>query len=106
MTRDEHKAMVNQLFGLIDPEKQATASDLLNSLSEDYEKTLTDYEGATEKAAKLTADNETLRGVNAKLFLKVGEIPGTGTKPKEVAQEQEKPPVSFDTLFNEKGELI
>ena len=73
MTRDEHKNIVNRLLAMATPENQANASDLLTQLTDDYEKTLTDFEAATANVTQLTANNETLRQVNAKLFLKVGE---------------------------------
>lgn len=105
MTRDEHKQIITQLMGMVTPENQAKASDILTNLSEDYEQTLTASESANSKVEELTANNETLRSVNAKLFLKVGEIPKgePATEPKE---EPEIPTISIDSLFNDKGELI
>lgn len=105
MKRDEHKQIINQLLGMVTPDKQATASEMLANLSEDYEQVLTANESANSRVEELTANNETLRSVNAKLFLKVGEIPKgePATEPKE---EPEIPTISIDSLFNDKGELI
>lgn len=109
MTRDEHKNIVNQLLTMASPEQQAAASDLLTQLTDDYEKTLTDFESATANVTQLTANNETLRQVNAKLFLKVGETDknmnnhqNTQNNDKDGNENQ----LTFEALFNEKGELI
>lgn len=107
MTRDEHKNIVNQLLAMATPEQQAAASTLLTQLTDDYEQTLTDFETATANVQTLTTNNETLREVNAKLFLRVG------TTEKETHKETEKgggsgaePELTYEALFNEKGELI
>ena len=104
MTRDEHKQIMNQLLGMVTPDNQANASQMLANLSEDYEQTLTASETATNRVEELTRNNETLRDVNAKLFLKVGEVPKE-SHPSEHT-EPERQPISSDSLFNEKGELI
>lgn len=105
MTREEHKNIVNQLLGMATPENQATASELLTRLTDDYEETLTAHETASASVATLTANNETLRKVNADLFLRVGV-----GKPQDPAQEphKEEPEteLTFEKLFNEKGELM
>ena len=104
MTRDEHKSTINTLLGMVSAEHQATASELLMNLSEDYEATLTNFEASEKNVKTLTENNETLRDVNAKLFLKVG------TSQKEAHEdsnnEEDEKPLPFEELFNEKGELI
>ena len=109
MTREEHKAIIQKMLGMVTPDNQATASELLTQLSDDYEEALTQYETASTSVQELTAKNETLRDVNAKLFLKVG------TTDKEThnqqqnnanAQEQNENKMTFEALFNEKGELL
>lgn len=106
MTRDEHKAAINRLLGMVSPEHQADASELLTNLSQDYEQTLTTSEQAAANVETLTANFEHLREVNAKLFLQVptGKVNEPTTHPEPVKQ-PETPP-SFESLFNEKGELI
>ena len=106
MTRDEHKAIVNQLLTMASAEQQANASNLLTQLTEDYEQTLTGLEQATANVTTLTANNETLREVNAKLFLKVGQTdknpnPNTEDPNKDNNENQLK----FEDLFDEKGVL-
>ena len=102
MTRDEHKKAVAKLLGMVSAEHQADASELLTTLSEDYEETLTTSETSATRVSELTAKNEKLRQVNTELFLKVG----TPQKQKEdVKEESNIPDITFDSLFNEKGEL-
>lgn len=106
MTRDEHKAIITEMMGCSTPEKQARVSELLTQLSDDYEKTLTESETLTATNKTLTDNNEKLRQVNADLFLKVG-TPRQETENKDKPKE-DKPKESeltFDGLFNEKGEL-
>lgn len=107
MTRDEHKKAIQSLLGMVSADHQASASELLTNLSDDYEKTLTDFEQAQADVQNLTNNNETLRQVNAKLFLRVGETEHKQEKTNEheVKSEEEKIP-QFSELFNEKGELI
>lgn len=109
MTREEHKEIIQKMLGMVTPENQATASELLTQLSDDYETTLTNSETLTTTNATLTENNEKLRKVNADLFLKVG----TTTKEQNNNnmnnpnnQGQEDNELTFDGLFNEKGELL
>ena len=107
MTRDEHKQAIRDLMGMIASEHQARASELLTNLSDDYEQTLTASEQATANVQTLTQNNETLRAVNAKLFLRVGETEKETHKQEtnHDKQKEEEKTLSFDDLFNEKGEL-
>lgn len=111
MTREEHKQIIQKMLGMVTPENQANASELLTQLSDDYEQTLTTSETLTANNATLTANNEKLRQVNADLFLKVG----TTNKETHIQnnnnqnadnQQQEENTLTFDGLFNEKGELL
>lgn len=106
MTRDEHKQKIAKLMGLVSPDNQATMSEILTELSEDYEQVLTASEGHSARVQELTANNETLRAVNAKLFLKVGEVPKDPPQPSEPTTDPEPPTITFESLFNDKGELI
>ena len=105
MTRDEHKNIVNQLLNMATPENQATASDLLTQLTDGFERIVTDYEIASANVTQLTANNETLRQVNAKLFLRVGEKEIDPPAKGKDAGGDELPRIDFTELFNEKGEL-
>lgn len=109
MTRDEHKQIIQKMLGLVTPENQANASELLTQLSDDYEQTLTASETLTKNNETLTANNEKLRQVNADLFLKVGTTNKENNNENKEGQndnEQEEINLTFDGLFNEKGELL
>ena len=110
MDLQEHRNIVNQLLSMVTSENQATASELLTTLSEDYNETTTLLSEATKSVNDLTVNNEVLRDVNAKLFLKVGTTEtlskGSENIPNVSEQENEIETKSFDDLFNEKGELI
>lgn len=107
MTREEHNEIVQKMMGMVAPEHQATASELLTQLSDDYEQTLTTGETLTKDNETLTANNEKLRAVNADLFLKVGTTnKETQNKENNNTQGENENPKSFDALFNEKGELL
>lgn len=109
MTREEHKKAVEKLLGMVSAEHHADASELLTTLSEDYETTLATSEQATSRVSELTARNEKLRAVNTDLFLKVGTTSkGNEDKGKEGdgKSDTDIPDLTFDKLFNEKGELI
>lgn len=107
MKRDEHKGIITQLLGMVANDHQARASELLTNLSDDYEQVLTASEQASANVETLTKNNETLREVNAKLFLRVGETEKSIGKQEETIDKQEEAkPLSFDSLFNEKGDLI
>lgn len=106
MTREEHKNIVTQLLGMVTPENQANASQLLTNLSEDYETTLTTSETLHGQHEALQKNFETLRNVNAELFLKVG-----ATNPNKKPDPQKEEPselegLTFEKLFNDKGELL
>lgn len=107
MTRDEHKEIITKMLGYVNPEHQADATQLLTSLSEDYEKTLTESETLTKNNETLTANNEKLREVNADLFLKVGatkkETENNNNQNNE--NENESNVLDYADLFNEKGDL-
>lgn len=108
MTRDEHKAEIQKLFGMIAPDHQAAASEILNGLSNDYESTQSTLETANANVQTLTQNNENLRAANTKLFLQLGSTPKPEDKPgKAPAQNSpEEKKLTFESLFNEKGELI
>ena len=107
MTREELAKLIQELHGFSTPENQARTSEILTTISEGFENTLTASEQAQTRVSELTANNETLRDVNAKLFLKVGSKPSEPiADPEPPKQTEPDAPISFDTLFNEKGELI
>lgn len=107
MKREDHKKLITEMLGLVNADHQARASELLTTLSDDYETVLTESEGHANRVTELTANNETLRAVNAKLFLKVGEVPNNPPNdPTPPTEDPDKPTITFESLFNDKGELI
>lgn len=109
MTRDEHRQAIQSLLGMVSADHQAAASEILTNLSDDYEQTLTASEQSANSVAELTRNNETLRSVNAKLFLRVGETDKTAHKEQDETGDHgmsDDKPLPFSDLFNEKGELI
>lgn len=109
MDRNEVKKHLNDLLGFTSPDNQAKASEILTQLSEEYERVLSESETSASKVTELTANNETLRAVNAKLFLKVGatekEI-DKGKAPEETETNDPLDGLTFEKLFNDKGELL
>ncbi len=103
MTLEEMQTMLKGFINLVSPENQATASETLTTLTEGITTVFSERDTANTKITELTENNETLRAVNAKLFLKVGEVPKEDSKPSEQPPKMEE--VTFDSLFNEKGEL-
>ena len=113
MTREEHNAIIQQMLTMVTPENQATASQLLTQLSDDYNTTLSTSEQLTTRNGELEKNNETLRSVNADLFLKVGQTNANNqnlnqnqNQNQNLNQNQEEPKLTYEALFNEKGELI
>jgi uncharacterized membrane-anchored protein YhcB (DUF1043 family) len=104
MTGQEHSTIINQIMEMVSSEHQASASELLTTLSEDYTQTLSEVETSNQNVTRLTEDNEKLRRVNADLFLKVSNGKKQETET-ETGKETDDIP-SFDSLFNEKGELL
>ena len=95
MELERHNEITQRLLEIVSSEHQETAIDLLTSLTEDYTE-------ITGNVAKLETDVVNLRKSNANLFLKIGQ---KGTPQEEPKGNEEKTP-TFDSLFNEKGDLI
>lgn len=109
MTRDEIKKSLQDLLGFTSPDNQAKASEILTALSDEYERVSTESETNASRVAELTANNETLRSVNAKLFLKVGATEKEADKesvPDETETKGELDGLTFEKLFNDKGDLL
>lgn len=107
MERSEHKKLIQEMLGMVNPDNQARASEILTTLSDDYETVLSESEDSANRVTELTANNETLRSVNAKLFLKVGEVTPTTPKDQEPSLDESNiPNITFESLFNDKGDLI
>lgn len=106
MNRDDIKNAMREMLGLAAPEHQARMSDLLSNLTDEFESILTESENAANRVQELTENNETLRSVNAKLFLKVGTTDRENHNEQPAEQPIEENKITYENLFNEKGELI
>lgn len=107
MTRDEHKAAIQSLHGMIASEHVAEASELLTRLSDDYGATLTSSEQAAANVTRLTEENDKLLKANGRLFMQVGQTKQETHKDDKPGNDEgkEEQKLSFDDLFDEKGEL-
>lgn len=106
LTREQIKSKFTAVLGMATPEQQANASEILTELSDEFESVLTESENNATKVTELTANNETLRSVNAKLFLRVGETDkATHTETTPATETTNENKITFDDLFNEKGDL-
>lgn len=105
-TREEITADIQEILGFATAENQARMSELLTGLSNEFDTVLTASEEAEKRAKTLSENNEHLRKVNTDLFLQVGRVPNKGDKPDNNQIESDLPDITFDKLFNEKGELI
>lgn len=106
LTREQFKDKVTAILGMTTPENQASASEILTELTDEYGNIMTESETHAGKVQELTKNNETLRDVNAKLFLKVGATVKETHKEETPATEEPVTELTYEKLFNEKGELI
>lgn len=106
MNRADFQTAIELLLEMIQPERQADASEMLTSLSEGFNTVLDANETIQGENAQFKADNERLRKVNTDLFLKVGAENKSDYKHNEPPTGKDEDIPSYDTLFNEKGELI
>lgn len=80
---------------------QSKVSTILAELIEDYNTVAVETTTAKTTATKLSEDNEKLRQANMSLFLKVGEV-----KKEEDMKKPEDTTLKFESLFDDKGNLI
>lgn len=106
-TREEITADFQELLGFATPENQARMSELLTGLSNEFDSVLNASEEAEKRAKTLSENNEHLRKVNTDLFLQVGKVPTKSpAEGDKIPIESDLPEITFDNLFNEKGELL
>ncbi|MBO5715003.1 MAG: hypothetical protein J6S23_01255 [Clostridia bacterium] len=104
LTRAELKAKFNEVLGMVTPENQASVTELMSTLNDEYDSILTENETLTNRNQELVGNNEKLRSVNAELFLKVGV---SDKKAQQTDTTDEVPEaMTYDALFNDKGELM
>jgi hypothetical protein len=95
---EEFKAKTAEILSSLSD--QSKVSTILTELVEDYDKEAIEKTTFKTSAEKLTADNEKLRQANMNLFLKVGEVKTTETKPTT----EDKTP-KYSDLFDADGNL-
>ena len=101
MNREE---MLQHIQSIGTNENEAERREMLATLQEEVGNLFTNNETLTNQNTQLTTDNETLRSANMKLFLRVGAEKGEGGRDKPGEDKPDKK-LSFNELFNEKGEL-
>lgn len=100
MTKEEHTQAIQDIRKLVNDD-DGKITELLTNLSDDYGKILAENSDYKLKNEKLTNDNDKLRDTNMRLFLKVG----TTEKEEEEPEEKEEEKLTFENLFDEKGDL-
>jgi len=104
MNVEDHTKIIQEIAqNLTD---SAKVTELLTSLSNDYAEVIP----VVAKNVELESNMEQLRQANMKLFLQVGAVP-KDTPPTPIGQPEPpiittEEPKQFESLFNEKGELI
>lgn len=101
MNRDE---LMQHIQNIGTNENEAERREMLATLQEEVGNLFTNAETLTNQNTQLTQDNENLRSANMKLFLRVGAEKGEPHKDDPGKKEPDKK-MSFNDLFNEKGEL-
>lgn len=106
MTREELKQRATELLGFATADNHARISEILTEITESFDTITTTSEQNENRVKELTENNEKLREVNANLFLKVGTQTPAKTPEETPEETDEAEIISFDSLFNEKGDLI
>ena len=106
MERTEHTNLIQSLGNMINPDNQAEATAILTQLSEDYGVVLDENANFKSSNEELTNKNDELRKANADLFLKVGNTNTNNKKSMDEKETKGDEIPTFESLFNEKGELI
>lgn len=107
MTREEYNKISAEALAEVGNEKpdNGKISEMLAKLRDGFAEEVTAKETAEKSAADFKAANESLQAANMALFLKSGQIlKEKGESDLEKITQKEKP--SFDSLFDENGELI
>jgi regulator of replication initiation timing len=85
---------------------QGVVSNALNDFKNDYTNTLTDYEKLTNDKTTLEKNNESLKAVNNKIMLQLGDVSTIVKKENEKTEEKKNEnKEEYENLFNENGEL-
>lgn len=106
MTREEYNTKSGELMTELSAEQpdKGKISEALAELREGFQLEVTRAETAEKTAEDLKKTNESLQAANMSLFLRSGEIIKQ-TEQTKTPEDRDKP-FDFNTLFNDKGELI
>lgn len=98
MTREELERSIQEIGALDDV---VQIRDRLVTLRDNVSKDYDELSKLQTSNQELTANNEALRSANMKLFLQVG----ANTKVEDPTDTQHEEALTYDALFNEKGEI-
>lgn len=106
MKREKLKEYTKQIIDNLSDISKVT--EILDEISTENDLSETEFESVSAKHDQLAEDNEKLREVNMKFFLKLGEKADVSTSKKQEEDDEGNAgdDLSFDNLFDEKGELI
>ena len=104
MTREEHKALIDNIKAQAGDVPGAVISDDLAILMSDNSGTLTTVEELNKKVESLSKDNQSLIQANGKLFLKIGS--DSPIKESPIDKDSDEPVLSIAEIINSKGEMI
>ena len=103
MTREEFSAKCSEVLNNLD--NRGEVSTMLDELRTAYYEVVEHGETVEAERDDLRARNDNLQQANMDLFLKVGKV-ATGEPEPEPTPEPEEEKMSFDDLYDERGELI
>lgn len=103
MTRDEFSERCTDILNNL--ENRGEVSTMLDELRTAYYEIVEHGETVEAERDDLRARNDNLQQANMDLFLKVGKV-ATGEPDPEPADTPEPEKMSFDDLYDERGELI
>lgn len=102
MTKQEFLDQITSIGTCADDAQRRT---LLTSLSEEVSKTFDEHATLTEQNDKYQKDMESLRSANMELFLQVGKSRQAEPPIDNNGVETPNKNLTYENLFNEKGEL-
>lgn len=101
MTIEEFNSSALSILSNLD--NQGEVSTTLNTLQQEYSNISATNKELNDKITQLEKDRENLRDANMKLFLQVGNKSTENNNNDKSTNENDK--LSFDDLFDEKGEI-
>lgn len=103
MTSEELNQLITNV--LENAGDQGVLSETLENLRTDYNERLTEIDNFKSTNAELTKNNETLRNVNNKFMLKLGDLSDftNGNNPPQ--NQEPTTPIGYDDLIDSNGRL-